>query len=464
MINMHFKGWSALLIALALTTAFAACKGKEEPQVQEEKNIDIVAEPSLTVSPYNLYLRIEASEQLVVTGYTAAGEVVENLKATFKSDDETIARVSSSGMVSAESIGSAVITVTAVIEGVEVTGKSYVEVTPPIEATAVHLLPDTLFLAIGQTGRFTLDFEPENTTEKVGLWDVPTVSMLDIIDLASDGLITAKAGGKATVRFTLLKDGKIPAASERVRGEAIVIVSGPVSPTAFDVIIPKEVIYTGETMQLSLRFFPSNTTEKDGTWSSSNPSVATVDENGLLTAHTVGYTFINFTHANGREAQNKSQARVQVVQNEFVDLGLSDGTLWKMTNEDGTYSHESDNEEIINALIENTSEYVICPPTADMFRTLINECTITWEGSAAHVVGPNGNAIDLPAVFHDMSQYDSSYNNYGSFYYCSTVCDTEGIYAGRYYEYYVNNTGPRLILETKVNNVECYLRLVKQMK
>lgn len=56
----------------------------------------------------------------------------------------------------------------------------------------------------------------------------------------------------------------------------------------------------GQTVQLSATIEPTNAENKTLTWSSSNEQVATVDENGLVTAISAGSTEITVTSANGK--------------------------------------------------------------------------------------------------------------------------------------------------------------------
>lgn len=58
----------------------------------------------------------------------------------------------------------------------------------------------------------------------------------------------------------------------------------------------------GETYTVPLAYYPSDKTPSSLTWASDNPEVATVDENGVVTAVAHGMTLITATLANGREA------------------------------------------------------------------------------------------------------------------------------------------------------------------
>ena len=67
--------------------------------------------------------------------------------------------------------------------------------------------------------------------------------------------------------------------------------SSTVYPTSIS-ISGGNSLYVGETLQLSVSFTPSNTTEKNVTWTSSSTSVASVSSKGLVEGKASGYTTI----------------------------------------------------------------------------------------------------------------------------------------------------------------------------
>ena len=75
---------------------------------------------------------------------------------------------------------------------------------------------------------------------------------------------------------------------------------------------------------------------------------------------------------------------------QYIDLGLSSGTLWKDTNEGGDSARYTYDEAV--------SKFDNKLPTQEQLEELKNQCTWTWTGSGYMVVGPNGNFIKLPAA------------------------------------------------------------------
>ncbi|WP_209405491.1 Ig-like domain-containing protein [Pseudozobellia sp. WGM2] len=93
--------------------------------------------------------------------------------------------------------------------------------------------------------------------------------------------------------FALNADG-VPSVSEPVLvGMPVVLASG--------VLLSHEVfeLNSGETAQLIATVVPENTENKKVIWSSNNPAIATVSENGEVTAHSMGTAIITATTEDG---------------------------------------------------------------------------------------------------------------------------------------------------------------------
>ena len=100
---------------------------------------------------------------------------------------------------------------------------------------------------------------------------------------------------------------------------------------------------------------------------------------------------------------------------DYVDLGLPSGTLWKDKNEMGFYAEESAVRAFENQL-----------PTKEQFEELKNLCKWTWTGSEYKITGPSGKSIVLPASGYrscDGILYgEGSYGRYWSSTPCSQEC------------------------------------------
>lgn len=94
----------------------------------------------------------------------------------------------------------------------------------------------------------------------------------------------------------------------------------------------------GETKQLTASVFPVDADERTVLWTSSNPAIAPVDGNGLVTAIAAGTSVIAATATDGSGV--KAECLVTVSsgsvpdpgEHAWVDLGLPSGTLWATCN------------------------------------------------------------------------------------------------------------------------------------
>lgn len=75
---------------------------------------------------------------------------------------------------------------------------------------------------------------------------------------------------------------------------------------------------------------------------------------------------------------------------EYVDLGLSSGTLWKTQNE-GEGNEFFDFHEAFDRFGNEL-------PSIHQWVELANECEWNWMGNGYKVIGPNGKSIILPAA------------------------------------------------------------------
>ncbi|MCR5423314.1 MAG: hypothetical protein K6E93_00950 [Bacteroidales bacterium] len=80
--------------------------------------------------------------------------------------------------------------------------------------------------------------------------------------------------------------------------------------------------------------------------------------------------------------------------NEWVDLGLPSGTMWKNVNEvnaaDTVYNFYTYDEAV--------AAFGDVLPTKEQLEELKDNCQWTWTGSGYTVTGPNGHSIFLPAA------------------------------------------------------------------
>lgn len=99
---------------------------------------------------------------------------------------------------------------------------------------------------------------------------------------------------------------------------------------------------------------------------------------------------------------------------EYIDLGLPSGTLWSDTNVEGFYTFD-----------EAVSKYGDSLPTYEQFEELQEKCQWEWMGDGYRVIGPNGNAIVLPAEGLHYRDGDVDYVGSLGNYWSSTPDDSD---------------------------------------
>ncbi|MCQ2607601.1 MAG: Ig-like domain-containing protein [Bacteroidales bacterium] len=207
---------------------------------------------------------------------------------TYTSADKTVAIVSSTGKISAVSEGETTITI-AVSDGFTTIEKTVaVSVLKDVVAvTAVSFEQTSYVKYIGDEFTLNATVYPLDATNQSLVWSSSDKSVATV---SEDGLITILAAGKATITA---KANNGVSASCLITAKAIDVTAVALSQSTLTI-----QVYDSE--QLTATVTPSNATDKSIVWSSSNEVVASVDENGIVTANKSGSCSIMATSANGK--------------------------------------------------------------------------------------------------------------------------------------------------------------------
>ena len=176
----------------------------------------------------------------------------------------------------------------------------------------VVITPDTLTVEVGDTYALTYTILPEDAKNKTVTWSSSdeTVATVD-----ENGLVTALLPGTATITATTINEVT-----------AVCEVTVVIRPT--EIVIEQEAELTqGESLQLTAVFTPEETTERELTWSSSDETIATVDENGLVSAIKVGKAVITATTSNGLTATCTVTVLRRIIYAESISLDSSEAEL-----------------------------------------------------------------------------------------------------------------------------------------
>jgi uncharacterized protein (TIGR02145 family) len=141
-------------------------------------------------------------------------------------------------------------------------------------------------LAVSDTLTLTATVLPENATNKNVTWSSSDTAVATVLN----GFVTAISQGSATITSTTV-DGNFTATCEMTI-VPIPVAGVTLSHTTFS-------LQPGFTHSLIATIAPANATNKNIIWTSSNPSVATVNSNGMIVAMSYGWTTITATTQDG---------------------------------------------------------------------------------------------------------------------------------------------------------------------
>ena len=183
---------------------------------------------------------------------------------------------------------------TLTVNGGELTGEKIPTEGVVYKVTEVKLDKDSLSLEVGGTATLTATITPSNATDQNVTWssNAPGVATVD-----SSGNVTAVAPGTATITVTTEDGNKTATCVVTVTAATVPVTGVTLSQNEAHLYYNR----TPNTLTLTATVAPANATNKAVTWTSSNPSVATV-ENGVVTAVACGTAVITATAADGSGA------------------------------------------------------------------------------------------------------------------------------------------------------------------
>lgn len=242
---------------------------------------------TVTVAPDAATLAAGDTLRLRATPRNPSGQAIENRRASWSSDDTTVARVDSAGLVTGIAEGDA--TITATVAGRS--GSAEVTVTPAAVAE-VTLTPGAATIEVGRSVQLLAtprDAAGRALADREVAW---TSSDTTVVAVDASGLVRGRKEGAADVTAT----------SEGVEGAArITVIPRPVA--AIEVRPDTAAILESTMIQLVATLTDSDgDTIRDGRpidWSSSDTVVARVDTTGRVTGRSAGTAAIS-AHADGQ--------------------------------------------------------------------------------------------------------------------------------------------------------------------
>ncbi|SHO52522.1 Ig-like domain-containing protein [Anaerocolumna xylanovorans] len=236
---------------------------------------------SLTLSATNLSLMKSAGTyQLRATVLPASAT---NQKVIWMSTNPAVATVSDTGLVTLLTSGSTSIIATSQ-DNPDAT--AVCNVTVGVSSTAIKLDDSKKVMYTGDTTKLSYTITPTNATNTDVVWSTSDSS---IVSVDAKGNVKAVAAGTAVI---ILKT-----ADGLYMSTCTITVKEKATGLAFDVTSLE--LYIGKTYTIKVTPIPATATDYTLTWSSLDATIASVDNNGTITAKAAGKTIITATTSTG---------------------------------------------------------------------------------------------------------------------------------------------------------------------
>ncbi|MBO6299666.1 MAG: Ig domain-containing protein [Lachnospiraceae bacterium] len=329
--------------------------------------------PKVDVSSVTLNKTTESLVEGKTTTLTAtvAPTDATDKTVTWKSDDTSVATVDDSGKVTAVKAGTATITATAT-NGTDDTADDKTascEVTvteaeaPKVDVSKVTLDQSTVSLVEEETVTLIATVTPRDATDKTVTWssDKTSVATVD-----ADGKVTAVKAGTAIITV-MATNGTDDTTDDKTASCEVTVTETEAPKTDITGITLNKTSVTleeGKTESLTATVTPEDATDKTVTWTSSDTGIATVDEEGKITAVAVGNAVIIVTATNGTESAGDDKTTTCIVNVVAAGTPKTDVTGVTLTKTE---------TNIREGEIENL-KYTVAPDDA-------SDKTVTWTSS-----------------------------------------------------------------------------------
>ena len=343
----------AALAAALFSMTMISC-GPDEPDTPGGSGQTVpttVTVTGVTLNKTSLNLVEGGSETLTAT---VAPSNATNKTVSWKSSDASTASVDANGKVTAVKAGSATITVTTA-DGSKTATCSVTVTSKTVSVTDVTLDKTEAALTQGETVQLTATVKPDDATDKTLTW---STSDSKVATVDETGKVTAVETGSATI--TAKAGDKTATCAVTVTAKVIEVTEITLDKTEVEII-------EGETVQLTATVKPDDATDKSIEWTSSDESVATVDNSGKVTAVSEGKVTITVKTSNPAQSAScditVKAAAISVtgvnIDSWIINIGVNETSAIAYTiqpedatNKEVTFS--SDNTDVVAVDSEGT--------------------------------------------------------------------------------------------------------------
>lgn len=299
----------------------------ENPEIKDYCIVTVI-QPVTRISLNKSVTEIveDESEQLFAI---ISPESATNKSVTWTSSDVSIAMVSSDGTVYGIKPGQATIMATTVDGGFVALCKVTVKA-KTVVADAIQLSPNSATIAKGENLQLNVVLTPDNVSNKTVNW---TSTNTNVATVDASGLVRAISEGKTQIIATTTDGSNLSAICEiTVENQFISVTKIEINPTS-------ERIAKGKSIMLNAVITPEDASLKTVSWSSTNPGVATVSQNGEVTAVSEGNAIVIASTQDGSNLS--SMCQITVYDESGIETILSDKNSYvKVFNLSGCIVYE----------------------------------------------------------------------------------------------------------------------------
>ncbi len=319
------------------------------------------AECNVTVAVYAESMTLSVNEEEILhVGETLDVDVTfipegASEKLIWTSSDETVAAVDENGVVTALKSGEAIISA----ESEDSSLKESFTLIVAVDVTGIALDQTEVTLTITGEEKESVQLietlSPENATIKDVRWTSSDESVVTVNE--ETGYVTAVNGGTAVITATTVDGGH----TAECRVTVVVSVTGvmiyEINEAGEAEPVEEDSLYAGEERKFTAKVLPENATNQNIIWESSDPEIASVDEEGTVKALQSGETVISATAEDG-ESFDDFKLTVYEVEAESIEteeehlivpIGTEKQIVYKVLPENTTNKKvvfESEDEEI----------------------------------------------------------------------------------------------------------------------
>ena len=211
-----------------------------------------------------------------------------------------------------------------------------------VDVTGVTLSPSHVEIFRGDTFKLSGSVLPTNATFQGLTWES---SDPDIISVDENGVVTATEKGSATITVTT-KDGGFSKTCSVLSKVGVTAVTLDKAEITMNKI--------GATEQVTATVLPADATNKNVTWTSSDDSIATVDNTGLVEAVSYGSATTTVTTEDGGYTANCAVNVEEQYYGEELTLIARGNGGFKVTSATTTFQYSKNNGNWTNATSATT--------------------------------------------------------------------------------------------------------------